>query len=216
MSSKASHSARGHARKHTTAAKHVSGKSAKHHPKGHKTGHHVTTQGKPQTVGRAIARFRGLALDGVACCTAEALAASLQLQGLSVGDGETLDLFWRAGGDPEAGAPIVAVLEAASEFTLAGYRPVFEEVMSRESAPDCCRSSCSDYLCCWCRPDVADLRGVTRAGQLPAAGLILGLELPGPHAVLATPEGWWSWGELYDPAGFPDAAVEEAWAVTWP
>jgi hypothetical protein len=45
-------------------------------------------------------------------------------------------------------------------------------------------------------------------------GLILGVDLPGPHAVLATPDGWHSWGELYDPAGFPDAVVEEAWAVT--
>lgn len=46
--------------------------------------------------------------------------------------------------------------------------------------------------------------------------LILGLALPeGPHAVLATADGWWSWGELYDPSGFPGAVIEEAWAVTW-
>lgn len=47
-------------------------------------------------------------------------------------------------------------------------------------------------------------------------GLILGLALPeGPHAVYATPAGWWSWGELHDPGQFPGAVIEEAWAVTW-
>lgn len=50
----------------------------------------------------------------------------------------------------------------------------------------------------------------------PAPGLILGADLPGPHAVLTVPGGWWwSWGDLYDPAVFPDAVIEEAWAVTW-
>lgn len=47
------------------------------------------------------------------------------------------------------------------------------------------------------------------------SGLILGVDLPGPHAVLTVPGGWWSWGEPYDPATWPDAVVEEAWAVTW-
>lgn len=46
-------------------------------------------------------------------------------------------------------------------------------------------------------------------------GLILGIDLPGPHAVLTVPGGWWSWGDLYHPAVFPDAVIEEAWAVTW-
>lgn len=49
-----------------------------------------------------------------------------------------------------------------------------------------------------------------------APNLILGLDLPeGPHAVLATPGGWWSWGELYDPSEFPGAVIEEAWEVRW-
>jgi hypothetical protein len=42
--------------------------------------------------------------------------------------------------------------------------------------------------------------------------LILGVNVPGPHCVLATPGGWWSWGRLWDP--WP-CAIEEAWAVTW-
>jgi hypothetical protein len=36
--------------------------------------------------------------------------------------------------------------------------------------------------------------------------------VPGPHAVLATRDGWWSWGELFTP--WP-ARVSEAWAVSW-
>ena len=52
--------------------------------------------------------------------------------------------------------------------------------------------------------------------DLYRSGLILGVDLPGPHAVLTTPGGWWSWGELYDPAQFPDAVIEEAWEITWP
>ena len=43
--------------------------------------------------------------------------------------------------------------------------------------------------------------------------LILGIDLPGSHAVLATADGWWSWGELHCPCEFPDAVIEEAWAV---
>ncbi len=43
--------------------------------------------------------------------------------------------------------------------------------------------------------------------------LILGVDLPGSHAVLATADGWWSWGELHCPCEFPDAVIEEAWAV---
>ena len=51
--------------------------------------------------------------------------------------------------------------------------------------------------------------------DLDASGdLILGLALPAPHAVLATADGWWSWGELHCPCEFPDAVIEEAWAVS--
>jgi hypothetical protein len=49
-----------------------------------------------------------------------------------------------------------------------------------------------------------------------APGVVLGVDLPGPHTVLATPEGWWSWGELFCPwCEFPDAVIEEAWEVSW-
>ena len=53
----------------------------------------------------------------------------------------------------------------------------------------------------------------TPADPDQSGDLILGVDLPGPHAVLATADGWWSWGELYCPCEFPDAVIEEAWAV---
>jgi hypothetical protein len=46
----------------------------------------------------------------------------------------------------------------------------------------------------------------------PFHALILGIDVPGPHAVLATPAGWWSWGELHDP--WP-CRIDHAWAVSW-
>lgn len=50
-----------------------------------------------------------------------------------------------------------------------------------------------------------------------APGVLLGVELPGAHTVTFAPDGCWlSWGEHYDPSDWPDAVIEEAWAVTWP
>jgi hypothetical protein len=48
------------------------------------------------------------------------------------------------------------------------------------------------------------------------SSLILGLELPAPHAVLDTGAEWITWGEPWPAWAFPDAAIEEAWEVTWP
>ena len=42
--------------------------------------------------------------------------------------------------------------------------------------------------------------------------LLLGVDVPGPHAVLATPDGWWSWGSLWLPW---TSAVSEAWVISW-
>jgi hypothetical protein len=78
------------------------------------------------------------------------------------------------------------------------------------------------FECAGGHPD----RGIPLEDMLAASGLpftqadpdapgilILGIDLPGPHAVLATPDGWWSWGELHSPDEFPDAVIEEAWAL---
>ena len=179
--------AKGHAKKHAKSAHH---KHQQHHVKHHPVHHHKKAKAHGHNVHAkakhpAHAKAKALAVaDGVACCTIEALAASLRYQGLPVTDAEVLDLFRLADGDEDTGMPVRAALEAAAEFGLAGTR------LAGFGA--------------------ADLTG------MPAGGLILGVELPGQHTVLATPEGWWSWGELWCPwCEFGDVVVDEAWAVTW-
>jgi hypothetical protein len=126
---------------------------------------------------------RALALDeGVACCSAEALAASLRLSGQRVSGEDVVTLYLHTTGDLDRGAHIAATLEAAAQFGLAGVRPVsFGPV------------------------DLDD----------PAAQ-ILGLSLPGPHAVLDTGTAWITWGLAWPAWAFPDVVTEEAWEVTWP
>jgi hypothetical protein len=137
---------------------------------------------------------RQLALgDGVACCSAEALAMSLRLAGAAVSDEDVLELYWRTAADADAGASILATLAAAAEFGLAAERPVRLPPFSAVAI----------------RPGSRQFYGAVQAPQLP---LILGINLPGPHAVLATADGWWSWGELYEP--WTDD-IDEAWEVTW-
>lgn len=60
--------------------------------------------------------------------------------------------------------------------------------------------------------------GFGRVTDLETPGpLILGVDLPGRHTVLALPDGHWlTWGVRYPPWCFPAAVIEEAWAVTWP
>lgn len=101
------------------------------------------------------------------CCVAQALADSLEALGRPVDDTAVLDLYWRTARTADAGASILATLEAASEHGLGGHILAgFEEIS---------------------------------AGETQRAGLILGMDRPGPHAA-------------YDCA---PGIVEEAWAVTW-
>ncbi len=67
---------------------------------------------------------RKLSPGDAACCAAEALAASLRLAGVPVGDEDVLALYWRTAADADAGATISATLEAAQRYGLAGVRPV--------------------------------------------------------------------------------------------
>jgi len=77
----------------------------------------------------AHAKPAALALAGdVACCAAEALAASLRMAGHPVADADVLALYLAITGDPDAGAPIAATLEAAADVGLAGHRPRYEPV----------------------------------------------------------------------------------------
>jgi hypothetical protein len=189
--------AKGHGHVKPAAARHkaATGHAHKHHKAAK---HHAAAKKHKGTV------HRGLAIgDAVACCAAEALAASLRLSGLPVSDADVLSLYWRTADDPDAGASIEETLGAASAFGLAGLRPVTLGANFGISV------------------DPSDPTGqlLRQFGhRLHAHGLILGVDLPeGPHTVLATPDGWWSWGELWCPwCEWPDAVIEEAWVVAWP
>ncbi|HEX8007635.1 MAG TPA: hypothetical protein VF482_14550, partial [Trebonia sp.] len=109
---------------------------------------------------------------------------------------DVAQLWWLTGAH-EDGATIAQALGAAARFGLAGGRPASFEMYDEKQG--------SVHSGAACRARLGDEAGY----------LILGVDLPGPHAVLATPDGWWSWGALYDPASWPDAVIEEAWEVTW-
>ena len=70
------------------------------------------------------AHNRAWSAGGVSCCSAEAVAASLRLAGAAVSDADVLALYWRTADSADAGASILATLEAASAWGLAGVRPV--------------------------------------------------------------------------------------------
>lgn len=184
-------SAAGHTSKHVGTSKHTS--TSKHTPA--KTLSSKTAGGKTKVTAVALpvvgAKAVGLSLGDVQCCAAEALAASLRLSGRPVADEDVMALYWHTAGDPDAGASIVATLEAAWRYGLGGVRPRWFGLANQR------------------RPEVFPEPPNT------GASLILGVELPGPHALLATPDGWWSWGEPFNPAGWPDMTVEAAWAVNW-
>lgn len=182
MSTKKAAAAKGHGATHAkkTVAKPAKKTTAKHaatKAKGH-TAHKTKTKAKTTKKGLALG-------SDVACCAAEAVAASLRELGVFVADEAVLELFQASGGDPAQGVMIADVLQAASRRGLEGWK-----LSSWE----------------WVEPSL----------ELPSHA-ILGLDLPGsgPHTVLATPEGWWSWGELYRPDQFHYATIDEIWAVSW-
>ena len=174
---------------------------------------------------------RKLALgEAVACCAAEALAASLRLTGWPVSDRDVLALYELTAGDEDEGATIEATLEAAAEHGLAGVRPAEDLITAqggghravlgvREHLAEPFAQLALDNL----EPLVLSLghghrsRDLSVGFQGPSHVLILGLVLPdGPHAVCDDGAAWWSWGQPYDPADFPAAVIEEAWEVWWP
>lgn len=60
----------------------------------------------------------------VACCAAEALAASARLAGRAVSDADVLALYWLTASHELAGATLEATIEAAGVFGLGGARLV--------------------------------------------------------------------------------------------
>ena len=146
---------------------------------------------------KTTTKARQLALgEAVACCAAEALAASLRLTGWRVSDRDVLSLYELTADDPDAGASILATLEAAAEHGLAGAGPTFNLL---------------DALTCGNGNPFTHYR---RSEDWPT-GLLLGVDLPGPHTVYDDGTTWWSWGQPFDPASFPGAVIEEAWALSW-
>lgn len=141
MAKQAAGTSGGSSSKHGTSTKHAPAKSKKH--KHALSAKQVAAEKKWQEAGTKAsalkrkghhakhATARGLALgEGVACCTAEALAASLRLTGVTVTDADVFTLYLSSHPDPDAGASILATLIAAQRYGLAGIRPVrFEPVM---------------------------------------------------------------------------------------
>jgi hypothetical protein len=159
---------------------------------------------------------RKLALgSAVACCSAEALAASARLAGYQVSDADVLELYWRTARDPDEGATILATLEAAQEFGLAGLRPErWRHLSCRCGEP----AETLHHLgeCAAGHGQIAhDLTPAHIIHAAQRSQIVIGATLPGgPHAVTLDPSGAvWSWGELYRPTG--PGLIEEAWLVDW-
>ena len=197
--------AKGHSRKHTAAGK-AKKATAKHHPVHHKkpathhAGHHVTAKGTHAHHAKAVGFAVG---DLLPVCSFEALAMSLRLAGAAVSDDDMLGL-WHLAGEREVS--IAEALAAAARFGLAGFRPQWFEIQ-RDLDVGKRRDALLGF---WGDPPV--IRESADVDPAYIHALILGVDLPGPHAVLATPDGWWSWGQLWSPW---TRAVSEAWAVSW-
>lgn len=200
--------AAGNSHKHVSSAKHKG--TAKHKPTAKKS--EAKAKGAKATVKAkhpAHPKARALALgDAVACCSAEAVAASARLAGLRVTDDDVLALHWAAGGTADRGVPIAAALAAAARHGLAGCRPAsFAPAGPAESWPGC--------MTCGFMMHESGSRWSRGGPRIASSGLILGLELAaGPHAVLADAGRWWSWSRPWPPSAFA-GVTEECWAVAW-
>jgi hypothetical protein len=65
-----------------------------------------------------------LSQGNVACCAAEALAASLRLTGVRAGEDDMLGLYWQAAAGPDDGVPLQVMLDVAGQLGLAGRYPL--------------------------------------------------------------------------------------------
>lgn len=109
-------------KKHAGTAKHAA--TAKHTPTAHKKSGTAHAQKARRTASQVKAAHIRALTGGVSCCSAEALAASLRLLGVAVGDADVLSLYLRTAESPDAGASISGTLEAVYRWGLAGVRPL--------------------------------------------------------------------------------------------
>lgn len=122
----------GRTAKHAGSAKHVA--STKHKPT-HASAAQLAARKKWQSAGskahhvHTVAKHAAQAKAGtwtpnsdVACCVAEAFAASLRLSGREVTGADVLALYWHTASDPDAGATVEATIEAAALYGLGGVR----------------------------------------------------------------------------------------------
>lgn len=180
--------AAGHSAKHVSSSKHHV--TSKHSPTAAKkaasgTKAKVATKGTHAKHAKAVGFAVG---DLLPVCAFEAVAQSLRLAGQPVHDDEVAWL-WELSGRRELSIP-----EALRMFSSTQRRGTIVPPSGGLSYSSRIWRSPSRIISSW------------------STSLILGVDVPGPHAVLATPDGWWSWGELYDP--WP-CTVSEAWAVSW-
>lgn len=110
-------------KKHAGTAKHAA--TAKHTPTAVKKAGTAHAQKARRTAAQVkAAHVSAWSPGGVSCCSAEALAASLRVLGQPVSNADVLALYQRTADSPDAGASIVATLDAAYRWGLAGVRPV--------------------------------------------------------------------------------------------
>lgn len=152
----------------------------------------------------------------VACCSAQAVGTLL-----GWGWPQVLDLYWRTADDPDAGATIEDTLAAAcTDSDHAGFFPCN---YVGQPVTDVAANLHAAWSYAGLVPSVDGLNGDAESfgeffgAQSPiniSHPLILGVDLPGQHAIAVTPDGtWWSWGEPFNPGDWPDMVIDEAWAV---
>ena len=164
--------------KATASRKHKAAAKKKHQPTAHAK--HLQHVAHEEHIGKAP-----LLVGDVACCSAEALAASLRASGATVADEDVLSLYWRTARDPDSGASLLATLRAASEFGLAGHRPRwFRPFTSLDAEPG--------------RLIHTELPGGPHSLYIDPAG-----------------RGVWSWGDIYDVRDLKAGPPLEVWVVAW-
>jgi hypothetical protein len=195
-----------HAKKHATAPKKKhAAKPAKHHPVVHhkttKTAVHKAPTGGGGGAGgsgggHAVAKPRKLSIADVACCSAEAVAASARLAGFRITDDDVLTLYCRTAAGPDDGATIPETIRAAALYGIGPAR-VADAVLS-EPLSGCI----AGYDLTVAQADQSQWR-LENAPEW------------GPHAAVIAGDGLVTWGRyvLCDEEFLLSAA--EAWQLTW-